>query len=126
LKPFDRPGDPPEQPLAAALRERFCDVRYVQLGPQADEAAYDEAHRLAADAQQVLIAIIVRPAAWHVYGLRPEQSEFVRQLTGKRPVVLASLGVPYILQDYPDAALRVCAYSDVPVSQCALAELLGG
>jgi hypothetical protein len=37
---------------------------------------------------------------------------------------LASLGVPYALHDYPEAALRVCTYSDVPVSQEALAEFL--
>ena len=38
--------------------------------------------------------------------------------------MLASLGVPYALEDYPDAAVRICTYSDVPVSQQALAEFL--
>ncbi|MEX0612107.1 MAG: glycoside hydrolase family 3 protein [Pirellulales bacterium] len=124
LKPFDRPSDPPEQPLAAALRERFRDVRYVQLGPQADQAAYDSARHLAASARQLLIAVIVRPAAWHAFGLRPQQSELVRQLTSGRTAVLASLGVPYVLSDYPEAAVRICTYSDVPASQQALAEYL--
>ena len=50
-------------------------------------------------------------------------AEFVQQLIRERSdVVLASLGVPYALQDYPDAAVRICTYSDVPVSQQALAE----
>jgi hypothetical protein len=124
LKPFDRPSDPPEQPLAAALREQFGDVRYVQLGPQAEETAYAAARQLAADAKQLLLAVIVRPAAWHVYGLRTEQVELVRQLTQQRPAVLASLGVPYVLDEYPDAAVRICTYSDVPASQRALAEFL--
>ncbi|MCI0332277.1 MAG: hypothetical protein L0228_03500 [Planctomycetes bacterium] len=125
LKPFETAIDPPEQPLAAALRERFRDVTYVQIGPKSDAAAYQSARELAASAKQLLVAMIVRPAAWHAFGLRPEQSEFVRQLTRERgDVVLASLGVPYALQDYPDAAVRVCAYSDVPVSQQALVEFL--
>jgi hypothetical protein len=39
-------------------------------------------------------------------------------------VVLASLGVPYVLDEYPEAAVRICTYSDVPASQRALAEYL--
>ena len=73
LKPFETPIDPPEQPLAAALRERFRDVKYVQLGPKADAAAFQSAGELARGAKQLLVAMIVRPAAWHAFGLRPEQ-----------------------------------------------------
>jgi len=124
VKPFERPSDPPEQPLAAALRERFRDVQYIQLGPNADQSEYDKARRLAAGAKQLLIAIIVRPAAWHLYGLRSEQSGLVRQLMQGRHTVLASLGVPYVLDDYPESTVRICTYSDVPVSQQALAEFL--
>jgi beta-glucosidase-like glycosyl hydrolase len=124
LKPFEIPLDPPEQPLGAALRERFRDVRYRQLGPNADPAAFEAARQLAQGARQLLIAVIVRPAAWHAFGLQPEQSEFVGQLVRSRPVVLASLGVPYVLDDYPEAAVRICGYSDVPVSQQALAQFL--
>ena len=125
LKPFETPIDPPEQPLASALRERFQHVDYVQLGPKSDAAAYLAAKELSRSAPQLLIAMIVRPAAWHAFGLRPEQKEFVQQLLRKRSdVVLASLGVPYALQDYPEAAAAICTYSDVPVSQQALAEFL--
>jgi beta-glucosidase-like glycosyl hydrolase len=124
LTPFDRPSSPSEQPLAAALRGRFRDVQYLQIGPQARKEAYDHAQRVAAGCKQLLIAIVVRPAAWHVFGLRGEQSEFVRRLMRERRAVLASLGVPYVLSDYPEAAARICTYSDVPVSQQALAEFL--
>jgi beta-glucosidase-like glycosyl hydrolase len=128
LKPFETAIDPPEQPLAAALCERFRNVKYMQIGPNADAAAYDSARELAASAKQLLVAMIVRPAAWHAFGLRPPQTEFLQQLAQHRgDVVLASLGVPYALDDFPDAAIRICTYSDVPVSQQALAEfLLGG
>ena len=125
LKPFETPIDPPEQPLAAALRERFGEVKYAQLGPKSDAAAYEAAAELARGAKQLVLAMIVRPAAWHAFGLRPEQKEFVQQILSERgDVVLASLGVPYALQDYPDAATRICTYSDVAVSQQALADFL--
>jgi beta-glucosidase-like glycosyl hydrolase len=128
LKPFETAIDPPEQPLAAALCERFRNVKYMQIGPNADATAYDSARELAAGAKQLLVAMIVRPAAWHAFGLRPPQTEFVQQLTERRgDAVVASLGVPYALDDFPGAAIRICTYSDVPVSQQALAEfLLGG
>ncbi|MEX2093223.1 MAG: hypothetical protein WD971_11125, partial [Pirellulales bacterium] len=116
--------DPPEQPLAAALRERFRDVRYIELGPRADAAAFDAARELALATPQLVVAMIVRPAAWHAFGLLPSQTEFVRRLTSERPTVVASLGVPYALDDYPAAAVRICTYSDVPVSQQALADVL--
>jgi hypothetical protein len=72
------------------------------------------------------VAVIVRPAAWNAFGLRPEQRELVEQLVRGRVAVLASLGVPYVLDEYPDAAVRICTYSDVPASQRALAEFLAG
>ncbi|HVT30326.1 MAG TPA: glycoside hydrolase family 3 N-terminal domain-containing protein, partial [Lacipirellulaceae bacterium] len=125
LKPFETPIEPPEQPLGAAIRERFRNAKYVQLGPNADADSYQATYDLARGARQLLIAVIVRPAAWYAFGLRKEQVEFVRQLTGERhDVVLASLGVKFVLEDYPGAGVRICTYSDVPVSQQALAEFL--
>jgi len=124
VKPFATAIDPPEQPLAAALRERFRDVRYVELGPRTDDATLAAAREQALAARQLLVAMIVRPAAWHVFGLLAPQAEFVRQLTAERPAIVASLGVPQALDEYPAAVVRVCTYSDVPVSQRALADVL--
>lgn len=124
IKPFATPHDPPEQPLASALCERFREVRYIQLGQQSTVADYECARQQAADARQLVVAIVVRPSAWNAFGLRAEQREFVQHLSRRRPMVLASLGVPYVLDDFPDATVRICVYSDVPVSQQALAEFL--
>jgi hypothetical protein len=43
LKPFETHLEPPEQPLAEALRRRFNAVHYIQLGPHADAGAYESA-----------------------------------------------------------------------------------
>lgn len=125
LKPFETPIEPPEQPLGAALRERFRDARYVQLGPKANAASYESARELSRGAKQLVVAMIVRPAAWYAFGLQPEQAAFVRAvLVERNDVVLVCLGVPSALEAYQGAAVRICTYSDVPVSQQALAEFL--
>jgi beta-N-acetylhexosaminidase len=127
LKPFETPIEPPEQQLGAELRARFRDASYVQLGPKADAAAYESARQLARGAKQLVVALIVRPAAWYAFGLKPEQAAFVRELVGSRDdIVLVCLGVPSALDEYPEAAMRICTYSDVPVSQQALVEFLLG
>jgi hypothetical protein len=125
LKPHETHLDPPEQPLGDALRRRFRETTFIQLGPNAEESACDGARQAARLAKQLLVAIVVRPAAWHTFGLQPWQRELLeRILSERRDVVLASMGVPYILSDYPSAAVRICTYSDVPVSQDALATFL--
>ena len=68
---------------------------------------------------------VVRPAAWDAFGLLPWQRELLEHILSERPdVALASLGVPYVLNDFPGAAVRICTYSDVPISQDALASFL--
>ncbi|TWT87257.1 putative lipoprotein YbbD precursor [Pseudobythopirellula maris] len=124
FKPFDLLSDPSEQPLADALRERFSDVRYFEFGPEPDErtlaalrAALDEGRRL-------LVALIVKPAAWHAFGLNDAQRPIVDELVAGHEPILASLGVPTVLEDYPSAPMRICTFSDVPVSQEALADAI--
>jgi beta-glucosidase-like glycosyl hydrolase len=124
LKPFASPLDPPEQPLADALRRQFREVQYVELGPDAVADQLAAAGELARGADQLLLAMIARPAAWHAFGLLPSQREFVRRITSERAAVVVSLGVPHVLADFPDAAVAVCTYSDVAVSQQALAQFL--
>jgi beta-glucosidase-like glycosyl hydrolase len=125
MKPHETHLDPPEQPLGDALRGRFPNTTYVQLGPNADAATRDRSLQAARQAKQLLVAVVVRPAAWHAFGLLPWQRELLEKILGEyRDVVLASLGVPYVLNDYPRAAIRICTYSDVPVSQEALVDFL--
>lgn len=125
VKPFETPIEPPEQPLGVAVRERWGDARYFQLGPSADASQYAAAAEAARTAKQLLVSMIVRPAAWYAFGLKAEQASFVRSLVAARDdAVLASLGVPSALDDFPRAAIRICTYSDVPVSQQALVEFL--
>lgn len=128
LKPFHLPTDPPEQPLAAALRDRLPEVNYFEYGPEPPAEALAEILQTVGDNSTLLIAIIAKPAAWHVFGMTPGQKTVVEQLLAARSeenaTIVASLGVGTILQNLPDYLTKLCTYSDVPVSQQALAERL--
>ncbi|MDX1487791.1 MAG: glycoside hydrolase family 3 N-terminal domain-containing protein [Acidiferrobacterales bacterium] len=124
IKPNENHLDPPQQPLGNALQARFPEVNYIEITPSTTLAQREEAQRQALAARHLVVAMIVKPAAWHRFGLRPEQEELVRVLLATRPLLLASLGVPYVLDQFPEATAACCTYSDVAPSQDALAEAL--
>ena len=78
----------------------------------------------AAEARHVLVAMIIKPAAWQHFGLLPAQRQFVEALASRSSVILASLGSPYSINDFPRGGPRLCTFSDVAVSQQALAAIL--
>ncbi len=126
LRPHQSHLDPAELPLRGFLSERFPNCEYRELGPRATADDYAQALAKALAAEQVIVAMVVKPAAWFRFGLLAEQDQYVRELTAQRDCLLVSLGSPVALESYPDAAARVCVYSDVFVSQAALAEFLSG
>ncbi len=126
VKPHRTRLDPPEAPLGAALRAAFPGVVYREVGPEADESVFDALAAQAAQVRHVVVALVVKPAAWHAFGLLAAQQRFVETLAARRPVVLASLGSPYALEAFPQAAAQLCTYSDVAASQRALVDVVAG
>jgi beta-N-acetylhexosaminidase len=124
VKPFRTRLDPPEAPLGEAVRMAFPGAVYAEIGPETTEDGFRDLEERAQNIGHVVLALVVKPAAWQTYGLLPRQHQFVESLTRARPVILASLGSPYILDEFPQAAAALCTYSDVPVSQNALAAVL--
>jgi beta-N-acetylhexosaminidase len=122
LRPHQSHLDPPEQPFGQFMRQRFPRCEYKELSPGSTPDDYATVLNQASTAEQVVVAMVVKPAAWHRFGLLPEQNHFVRELISRRDCTLVSLGSPVPLEDYPAATYRVCAYSDVFVSQEALAD----
>lgn len=118
--------DPPEAPLGAAVRAAFPGAVYAEVGPAPAAAALAALLERADTVRYVVAALVVRPAAWQAFGLRPAQHRFVEALLRRRPVALAALGSPVIFERYPGAAARLALYSDVPASQRALVAALQG
>lgn len=124
IKPHRSRFDPPEEPFGDAVRKVFPGALYRQAGPDTTAAEYEELAILASQAQYIVLAVVIKPAAWHAFGLRPEQDAFVRDIIDQFAPVVVSLGSPYILDAYKNAAATLCAFSDVEVSQRAAVERL--
>jgi beta-glucosidase-like glycosyl hydrolase len=126
LRPHQSHRDPPEQPLGRLIRSRHPRCEYCELGPLTTPTEYEQVRQRAETADQLVLAMVVKPAAWQAFGLRPEQDVLVQSLTHSRDCLLVSLGSPNVLGRYPEAAGAVCTYSDVEVSQSALVDFLMG
>ncbi|WP_456430009.1 glycoside hydrolase family 3 protein [Rhodocaloribacter sp.] len=120
VRPHTSHLDPPEAPLGAMVREAFPAAGYAEIGPDAGEADLRALTARAEQARRVVLALVVKPAAWHAFGLTPAQHAFAEALTTRQPVTLAALGSPLILDAFPHAPVRLCTYSDVAPSQRAL------
>ncbi|TWT78433.1 putative lipoprotein YbbD precursor [Posidoniimonas polymericola] len=125
-KPFNLPTDPAKQPLADAIGQLLPGAQYFEFGPEIDQVAADAAVAAAADSDQVLLAVIAKPAAWHAFGMTDDQRRLAERLAADTKTIVASLGVPTILADFPADRPKLCTFSDVPASQQALARKLCG
>ena len=126
VKPNKVYNDPTQAPLKEALLKVFPQVQFEEVGPEANESTFNQLLARARSVRHVVVAMVVKPAAWHRFGLLPAQHRFVETMITQQPVVLVSLGVPNILEAFPEAAVRCCTYSDVAPAQQALVDFLAG
>jgi len=124
VRPHTTYNDPTQAPLETAFLKAFPDGEYIEINPESED---DDLQGLVEDAGRhsaVIVAAIVKPAAWHKFGLLPFQKQFIRDLLDRHPVWLAALGSPLLLADFQDAAAGICVYSDVEPSMKALVRFL--
>ena len=76
----------------------------------------------------ILINAFVSPKAWKDRIFLPnDETEFVRNVVSRSTkVILASLGTPYLLQEFPQVSTYLCAYKGTYLMQIALANALLG
>lgn len=88
----------------------------------------ERARQAAASADVVVLGAFVKVVINRgKIGLDARQSEFVRELlSAGKPVVLVSLGSPYLVQEFPEAWTYICAYSGSEAVQHAAALLICG
>ena len=122
--------DPDEQPLGAALRERFPHVTYAEIGPEASPAELDALRTQAAQVAdgsptpRLLLAAVSKPSAWRAAGLPDWQERLIHELCQRQPAVLVALGNPRVLHSFGECAHQIVTYSDVAASQHALVDVL--
>jgi len=123
VRPHASPLDPPEQALGAAVREAFPFAVYREW-VATDEEGLPSLHMDLQRAEKVVVALVVKPAAWRAFGLPEAARPLVEEAMRTRPTVLAALGSPRGLDGLEGATARLVTFSDVPASQRALAARL--
>ena len=124
VRPHTTYNDPTQAPLETAFLRAFPDGHYIEINPESED---DDLHTLIDEAgrhSSIVVAAIVKPAAWHKFGLLPFQKQFIRDLSDRYPVWLAALGSPLLLTDFQDVKAGICVYSDVEPSMNALVDFL--
>ena len=124
IKPHRSRFDPVQEPFADEVSDVFPGSIFRQIDPETDERIYKEVREIAALAEYIVLALVVKPAAWHTFGLRPEQAAFVHETVANYAPIVVSLGSPYVLDALTEAGARVCTFSDVEASQRAVVRLL--
>ncbi len=120
VRPYVTYSDPTAASFEEFVRTKFDNVEFEEILPDAPQKHLAELVDHADRFGSVLIVAVVKPAAWHRFDLLPDQKQFIRAISRQCPVILAALGSPRVLDDFPDVKLGICTYSDVAVSSRAL------
>ena len=128
IKRAPLPNEPETMPMGEAVRDLLPGAVYRELEPTHEDQddVFDEIRLLAADAERIVIATVVRPAAWHAFGLEARERRFAQRLMETRPTTLAVLGDARGLRGFDACEAALVAYSDVAASQVAVVERLAG
>ncbi len=113
--------------LAAELRAAGHTVTTFRLWPASGAASYDSVRALAGSGSVPVFAIAVRPTPWlGTVGMPDALAALVRETARARPIVLLSLGSPYLVTQASEAAAYLIAWSASPAAEWAAARALSG
>ncbi len=110
------------------LKKRGITANVRILSPQLTDADLSDVEQQARNADEVVAAAFVSVAAYsNNVALRGKYPELMTRLAAAgKPVVLVSLGNPYLLRNFPAVAAYIATYSTVPVSETAAVRALFG
>lgn len=113
--------------LAAELRARGDTLTVFRLTPASGPASLDSARQVAGRAPVLLAAVAVRAAAARgSIALPPAVAALFDSLASERPMVLLSLGSPYIGAQVPGARAYLVAWGANAATEWAAAGALSG
>jgi beta-N-acetylhexosaminidase len=114
--------------LLEEAQKRAPKIQVAMLDPKMSKADLDEAASQMTGCSQMVVAAYVTVAAYRGnVALSGSYPDFVNGLiAGKAPVILASLGNPYLFRNFPDAAAYLTTMSSTTTSETALISALFG
>ena len=114
--------------VASKIISERIPVRAIQVDESDKKPILDVIVKSIPKNSQILINAFVSPKEWKDRIFFPDnETYFVRELIKKSDrIILASLGTPYLLQDFPKVSTYLCAYNSSYLMQNALANALLG
>jgi beta-N-acetylhexosaminidase len=114
--------------LVDEVRARVPKAQLFPMDPAQSEAAVEDAVQKAAGCSAAVVTTFVTATAYRggmgLSGIYPKLMEGL--LKGRAPVVLVSLGNPYLLRSYPAVAAYFTTFSTAPTSELAAVKALFG
>ncbi|MCA1632300.1 MAG: glycoside hydrolase family 3 protein [Acidobacteria bacterium] len=110
------------------IKSRLKNARVLRADPRTTAEEYEKLLAEASKAETVVVAPFVKRAANKGTVALPEaQAEFVRRLIASgKPVAVAAFGGPYLIRQFPEAAVYLTAYAIEDVAQAAAVRVLLG
>jgi beta-N-acetylhexosaminidase len=115
--------------FTAALRTGVDTLRAFRLYPASGPASYDSVRAAALGAGAVVIVASPRPVAWRpdAVSVPPALAALIEDLSlAGRPVILVSLGSPYVLAQVPHVPAFLVAWNSTEPTERAAAQALLG
>jgi beta-N-acetylhexosaminidase len=115
--------------FVAAVRSTVDTMRTFRLWPASGPASYDSARAAAAGASAVILLAASQPTAWRPDAVTiPEAlAQLAEQLASAgSPLIVVSLGSPYVLGQIPHVPAFLAAWSDTDIMEFAVAQALLG
>lgn len=115
------------QTLLQEIQSRTPQGYIMQIDSSVSEAQLNDTVLRAAACDRIVISTFVAAGSYHALGMQPKYARFLESLiaTGK-PVLLVSLGNPYLLRHYPNVAAYMTTFSTVQPAETAVAKALFG
>ncbi|HEX5226255.1 MAG TPA: glycoside hydrolase family 3 N-terminal domain-containing protein, partial [Bryobacteraceae bacterium] len=114
--------------LIEEIKKRAPGVNSAVIDPTMTKPDLDQVSQKLSNCSQIVAAAYVTVAAYRGnVALAGAYPDFLNSLIeGKAPVMLVSLGNPYLIRAFPKAAAYLTTYSPTPTSETALAKVLFG
>lgn len=112
--------------LQQMLSQRHPKMGFASLDPRSNFVEYDSVMSAARRSDILLLQLHYFTRSEQMTGtIGTEQAAFLRSLDSLgKPIIVISLGNPYVVMDIPKPMAYVCTYSDADCMQEAVAEVL--